>query len=257
MTSAGGLSPPAFSGYTGLMSDKTRPYLTIPRLSSLPWLVHGFGTAGWQEDDLRAAAGFERFRPVIMRQVHSDAVHRIDAAPEGRLEGDALMTRVPGLLLVVRTADCLPVFLVDERSRAVAAVHCGWRGTAKRVLEKAARAMERDFGAVPGGLLAAIGPCIGSTCYEVGPEVRTVFLRAGFPEDVLAECPGGRGRYLLDLRAANTWLLEGLGLGREDILDTGPACTHCELSLLSYRRDRGEERRMVNFIGLLPPPGTG
>jgi polyphenol oxidase len=256
MTSAGGLSRGVLCGYTGAMSEDARPYLTVPRLEGLPWLVHGFGTAGWQEEDLRAAAGFERFRPVIMRQVHSDLAHRIDAAPEGRLEGDALMTRVPGLLLVVRTADCLPAFLVDEENRAVAAVHCGWRGTQERILEKAVRAMARDYGSAPEDMLAALGPCIGSTCYEVGPEVRTSFLRAGFPPSILAECPGGRGRYMLDLRASNIWLLEGLGIRKENILDTGAACTHCELSLLSYRRDRREERRMVNFIGLRPSSGA-
>jgi YfiH family protein len=232
------------------MSEETRPYITVPRLDSLPWLVHGFGTAGWQEEDLRGAAEFEGFEPVLMRQVHSDLVHEIGAAPEGRLEGDALMTRVAGLLLVVRTADCLPALLVDERNRAVAAVHCGWRGTRERILEKAARAMGRAYGSEPGEMLAAVGPCIGSTCYEVGPEVRTLFLRAGFPETTLAECPGDRGKYMLDLRSSNRWLLEGLGLRTEHIFDVGPACTHCELSLLSYRRDRSEERRMVNFIGL-------
>lgn len=245
MTSAG------LSGNTGGMNQGARPYLTVPRLAGIPGLVHGFGTAGWQEEDLREAVEFERFRPVIMRQVHSDVVHRLDAAPEGKLEGDALMTRVPGLLLVVRTADCLPAFLVDERNRAVAAVHCGWRGTQERILEKAVQAMGRAYGSDPGEMLAALGPCIGSTCYEVGPEVRTSFLRAGFPATILAECPGGRGKYMLDLRASNNWLLGGLGFRKENILDVGPACTHCELSLLSYRRDQGEERRMVNFIGLL------
>jgi len=238
------------------MSERSSPYLTVPKLDALPWLVHGFGTAGWQEEDLRAAAGFERFRPVVMRQVHSDTVRRLESDPGGRIEGDALMTRVPGLLLVVRTADCLPALLVDPRNRAVAAVHCGWRGTQKRILEKTAREMARAYGSEPGAMLAALGPCIGSTCYEVGPEVRALFLRAGFPASVLEECPGGRGRYLLDLRASNTWLLEGLGLRRENILNVGQACTHCEMSLLSYRRDPGEGRRMVNFVGQRPGSGA-
>lgn len=246
------LEPGPLSGYTGAMNDHVRPYITVPRLGALPWLVHGFGTAGWQEEDLRGAPELSRFHPVIMRQVHSDRIHRLERAPEERIEGDALMTQVPGLLLVVRTADCLPVFLVDEKHRAVAAIHCGWRGTRERILEKVARGMGDAFNSEPDGMLAALGPCIGSTCYEVGPEVRALFLRAGFPETILAECPGDRGKYMLDLRASNTWLLEGLGLRRENILNVGTACTHCELSLLSYRRDHGEERRMVNFVGLLP-----
>lgn len=233
------------------MDQDARPYLTVPRLADIPWLVHGFGTAGWLDDDLRAEPEFERFRPVVMRQVHSDVIHKLEAAPGERLEGDALMTDVRGLLLVVRTADCLPVFLVDEMKRAVAVVHCGWRGTADRILEKAVRAVIKEYGSDPGNLLAALGPCISSTCYEVGPEVRTSFLRAGFPAALLAECPGDRGKYMLDLRASNIWLLERSGLRKENVLDTGPACTHCELSLLSYRRSPADDRRMVNFIGLL------
>jgi len=205
-----------------------------------------------------------------MRQLHSDTVHHLDAAPAGKLEGDALLTNVPGLLLVIRTADCLPVFLVDEKNRAVAAVHCGWRGTEKRILEKAARAMVRAFGSKPGAMLAALGPCIGSVCYEVGPQVREGFRRAGFPPSIFTKCRerGTRtsspkavhvpvllaeasvrpGKSFLDLRAANVWLLRELGLKKKNILDSGSACTHCEPHLLSYRRNPADSRRMYNFI---------
>jgi hypothetical protein len=211
-----------------------------------------------------------------MRQLHSDLVHRLDKSPSRKLEGDALMTNKPGLLLVIRTADCLPVLIVDEANRAVAAVHCGWRGTEKRILEKAVRAMGEACGSKPGEMLAALGPCIGAACYEVGPEVRDGFLRAGFPPSVFTErghvprvrVPGqspGREtwghvpevrvpllkpRYLLDLRAANAWLLRELGFGKGRIFDPGPACTHCEPRFLSYRRNPHDTRRMVNFVGL-------
>jgi YfiH family protein len=202
-----------------------------------------------------------------MRQVHSDIVHRLAAAPPEKLEGDGLMTDVPGLLLVIRTADCLPVFLVDAKNRAVAAVHCGWRGTEKKILEKAVQAMGRGYGSEPGTMLAALGPCIDSACYEVGPEVRDGFLRAGFPPAVFIEhqerghvpevyfpgpLPTRPGKSLLDLRAANRWLLNGLGFRAENILDSGPACTHCEPHFLSYRRDPADSRRMYNLIGYSP-----
>jgi YfiH family protein len=233
------------------MTEDGRPYLTTPRLAGISWLVHGFGDAGWSEAGFMEFAASRGLRPVIMRQLHSETVHRLDGVPAGKLEGDALMTNIPGLLLVIRTADCLPVFLVDLKNRAVAAVHCGWRGTQKRILERAAQAMQQAYGSDPDDLLAALGPCIGPACYEVGPEVRAPFLRAGFPASILSECPGGRGKYLLDLRAANVWLLGGLGLKKDRILDSGSPCTHCELSLLSYRRDPAETRRMYNFIGLM------
>jgi YfiH family protein len=226
--------------------------LTVPRLAEIAGLVHGFGGGGWSEADFLAFAASRELDPVIMRQLHSDTVHRLEEAPAGKLEGDALMTNVPGLLLVIRTADCLPVFLVDNENRAVAAVHCGWRGTEKRILEKAVKAMIQAYGSKPGKMLVALGPCIGSACYEVGPEVRGSLLRAGFPPVVLAEAPGRPGKSLLDLRAANAWLLRELGFKKDNILDSCPACTHCELSLLSYRRAPADHRRMYNFVGLAP-----
>jgi polyphenol oxidase len=236
-----------------------RPYLVVPRLESIPGLVHGFGDARWSEADFLAFASSNRMQPVIMHQLHSDVIHRLDAAPAKKLEGDALMTNVPGLLLVIRTADCLPVLLVDEENRAVAAVHCGWRGTEKRILEKAVRAMGEFYGSKAGDLLAALGPCIGPACYEVGPEVREGFLESGFPPSLFTErghVPGVhvpllKPKYLLDLPAANLWLLGKLGFKKANIFNPGPTCTHCEPRLLSYRRNSADPRRMVNFIGLL------
>lgn len=279
------LSPPLLFGITGLMTAGPTGYSTIPRLAEISGLVHGFGGAGWSEADFLAFAASRDLRPVIMRQLHSDAIHRLSKVPAGKLEGDALMTDVPGLLLVIRTADCLPVLLVDEENRAVAAVHCGWRGTGKRILEKAVQAMIRAYGSEPGEMLAALGPCIGSACYEVGPEVREGFRQAGFPPAIfqerghvpgvhvpsqergtrnapyeaghvpvprsarLAAAPRWPGKSLLDLRAANVWLLRERGFKIDKILDPGSGCTHCEPTLLSYRRNPADSRRMYNFIG--------
>ena len=232
------------------MAEAAKPYLTVPGLDRIPWLVHGFGTGAWREEDLSRPGEFGRFRLVIMRQVHSDIVHRVDAAPPSRLSGDALITDVAGLLLIVRTADCLPVLLADEKNRAVASVHCGWRGTQARVLERAVREMGRAYGTDPARLVAALGPCIGPACYEVGPEVKESFGAAGFPADVFKPVAGRPGKSWLDLRRANAWLLCGLGVKKANIRTAG-ACTHCDSGLLSYRRDKGEPRRMYNFIGII------
>ena len=238
------------------MTGAERCFLSVPRLAGIGGLVHGFGRAGWSEAEFLAFAASRGVKPVIMRQLHSDVVHRLDEAPSAKLEGDALMTNRPGLLLVIRTADCLPVLIVDEKNRAVAAVHCGWRGTEKRILEKTIVAMGEAYGSKPAGMLAALGSCIGAACYEVGPEVRDGFLRAGFPPSVFTErghVPKVRvpdRKALLDLRAANVWLLRGLGFKKGHLFEPGPACTHCEPTLLSYRRNPHDPRRMVNFIGL-------
>ena len=101
------LSAGWLSGNTGLMTGTERRFLSVPRLAGIGGLVHGFGRAGWSDADFLAFAASRGFKPVIMRQIHSDTVHRLDAAPAGKLEGDGLMTNVPGLMLVVRTADWL------------------------------------------------------------------------------------------------------------------------------------------------------
>jgi YfiH family protein len=240
------------------MTADKRPHFVAPKLEPIAGLIHGFGDARWSEADFTAFAEGRGMRPVIMRQHHSDVVRRLEAAPDAKLDGDALMTNVPGLLLVIRTADCLPVLLVDEVHRAVAAVHCGWRGTEKRILEKAIRAMGEAYGSKPEEMRAALGPCIGAACYEVGPEVRDAFLRAGFPLSLFVErghlpaiqVPELKKKYLLDLRAANRWLLDGLGFRKPNIFDAGPVCTHCEPRLLSFRRHPADPRRMYNFVGL-------
>lgn len=241
------------------MFENKSPFLFVPRLMAVPGIVHGFGDARWSEADFLAFAASRGLHPVVMNQVHSDTVHRLDAPPTGKPDGDALMTNVPGLLLVIRTADCLPVLLVDPENRAVAAVHCGWRGTEKRILEKAVRAMGEAYGSNPADMLAALGPCIGAACYEVGPEVRQGFLKAGFPERVFAlrghvpevRVPVLKPKYLLDLKAANLGLLAALGFNKSQISNPGPACTHCEPRLLSYRRNPADPRRMYNFVGLI------
>jgi YfiH family protein len=240
------------------VTENKSPFLTVSRFAAVPGLIHGFGDGRWSEADFLAFAASREMRPVVMRQLHSDTIHRLEAAPEKKLEGDALMTNVHGLLLVIRTADCLPVLLVDEKSRAVAAVHCGWRGTEKRILEKAVKAMGEVYGSKPGEMLAALGPCIGAACYEVGPEVRDAFEKAGFPLSVFSprghvpevRVPLLKQKYLLDLRAANTWLLRAMGFKKGNVFEPGPACAHCEPRLLSYRRNPHDPRRMVNFIGL-------
>jgi YfiH family protein len=239
------------------MTESRSPFLTVPKLVSVPALVHGFGDGRWSEADFLSFAEAKGMKPVIMRQLHSDVIHRLEAAPEAKLEGDALLTNVPGLLLVIRTADCLPVLLVDPENRAVAAVHCGWRGTEKRLLDRAIRAMGEAYGSKPGDLVAAVGPCIGPACYEVGPEVRKAFLEAGFPERLFVErgklpaiqVPNYQGKYLLDLRGANLWLLREAGVSKSRVFNSGPVCTHCEPRLLSYRRHPADPRRMYNFVG--------
>src|SRR5207244_7005375 len=91
--------------------------------------------------------------------------------PLGTLTADGLITNVPGLLLTIQTADCVPILLVDVKKKVVGAFHAGWRGTVKRIVEKGVGTMRAEFGSEPKNIHAAIGPCIAQCCYAVGDKV--------------------------------------------------------------------------------------
>jgi polyphenol oxidase len=226
--------------------------IKVPQLERLPYLRHGFGDLVWGEKDLRKLADRLDFNPLFLKQVHSDVVHFIDEVPERRLRGDAAVTRLPGLLLVIKTADCLPVVLVEEKKRVIAAVHCGWKGTSQRVLEKVVLGMKERYGADPAAILAAFGPCIGGACYEVGEDVRRAFVESDFPASLFRPVTGRRGKYLFDLLSANRLQLLKLRVKAKNIISLD-ICTHCDPKYPSYRRDRDATGRMLSFIGLTLP----
>jgi YfiH family protein len=228
---------------------ESAPYLTVPRLDRIPWLVHGFGTRHGKLKDLKKQPGWKDFKTVLLKQTHSDRVHFLASAPKGRRQGDAMATASPRLLLIIKTADCLPVFLIDETKRVVAAVHCGWRGTRKRILEHVVDGLRLHFGCRPASLLAALGPCISAPCYEVGEEVRNEFRAADLTEDVFQPVEGRPGKFLFDLREANRRQLIDAGLEARRVLEVS-LCTHCDTDLLSFRRDRDRSGRLYNFIGM-------
>jgi polyphenol oxidase len=200
----------------------------------------------------------DRMRRV--RQVHGATVHVVqDATPGGapRPPADALVTRTPGLALTVVTADCVPVLLADPASGAVAAVHAGWRGTAADVAGAAVRALGREFGVAPSGLIAAIGPSIGACCYEVGEELLEAFAEAGHDSAARADwfSRDDAGRLRIDLWAANRDLLVHAGL-RPDRVHVAGLCTKTHLEWFeSYRADGPQAGRLAAII--VCPPGLG
>jgi purine-nucleoside/S-methyl-5'-thioadenosine phosphorylase / adenosine deaminase len=228
-------------------------YITVPALERIPDLVHGFGTRTFDIAALRSLAAKNRCRIVQLAQIHSAdvVVARLSRKSTPPRRGDALATDRAGLLLAVRTADCLPVLFADPDKRVVAAVHAGWRGTRSRILERAVDTLVSRFGCRPGSLFAALGPCIGAECYEVGPDVRREFAAAGQPLFVFRPSPRRAGSYLLDLAAANRRQLLGRGLSSRRVLPSA-SCTHCDARLLSFRRDRDAKARLYNFIGFRP-----
>lgn len=195
--------------------------------------------------------GLAAARPVLLRQIHSSFV--VDAAeaalsPEP-IAADALVSNQKDLLLVIETADCYPVLLEDYAAGVVAAAHCGWRGTAGRILENTVRAMQ-EKGADLGRIRVAIGPGICAAQYPVRLDVLDRFADAGFALPLLVQQEGlsssGSRLFHLDLAAANKWLLESLGVAPEQIWVSGQCSTEAEF--FSYRRDHGQTGRMWAVI---------
>jgi hypothetical protein len=207
----------------------SRNVYRVEELDGFEWLVHGFGA---RSADIPALFG----NLATLKQIHSATC--VPAAGRSGLlgQGDALIENAPGSVVAVKTADCIPVLLVDERLRAVAAVHAGWRGTVARIVPQAVEAMNRQFGTRPEDLHAAIGPGIGKCCYEVGPEVLAQF--------------GGQGRGRLDLPAANQRQMEEVGVTRERIYSSN-LCTMCRPEEFhSFRRDKEAAGRLYSFVGI-------
>jgi polyphenol oxidase len=193
---------------------------------------------------LRAAVGGSA--PLLrVRQVHGNAVVDAAAILEATAEADAIVACGIDALLAVQTADCAAVLLADPATRAVAAVHAGWRGASNGVIRNAVRAL-RERGAEPQRLIAAIGPCIGKECYEVREDVAR-----RFPESV-DPVRGEDGMFRLDLGYAVEVSLIGAGLTSRNI-DRIHACTRCAPdALFSYRGSGGRCGRNMGFIAAAP-----
>jgi YfiH family protein len=183
------------------------------------------------------------------KQVHSTTVRTIEGeAPGPETECDALTARQPGLLLGVKTADCVPVLIADRRTGAVAAVHAGWRGTAGRIVERTFAAMIASWATRRSDCLAAIGPAVCGRCYEVGPEVLERF-RGEFPYAKRFVSDGEGGKGFVDLKAANAIQLEMCGLTPEQVFATD-LCTICQNdSFPSYRREGERAGRILSVVG--------
>lgn len=199
------------------------------------------------------AAGFRPERLVRCRQVHGARVHLVGAGtPADAGEGDALVTAVPGAVLAVQVADCVPIYLVGGDPPALGVVHAGWRGTLAGVGPAAAAALARAAGVPPAALAAVVGPGIGPCCFRVGAEVADAFARA-FGAGVVA---GGPEAWRVDLWAANRAALVAAGLAPERVAVAG-LCTSCRADLFfSHRRDRGVTGRMA-AVAWVPPQGEG
>lgn len=171
-----------------------------------------------------------------LKQIHS-CLSLVADRREGCVgEADALLTREPRMIVSVRTADCFPILLADTVTRGVAAVHAGWRGTHAQMVREAIRRMQAEFGTEAANIVAAIGPGIGTCCFEVSEDVARKFglERAGH----------------VDLAQENIQQLIAAGV-RRDRISLADACTVCDRERFhSWRRDRESAGRMISFISV-------
>jgi YfiH family protein len=204
----------------------------------------------WQA--VAAQLGVERDRLLLINQVHGAevAIVRRGQSPWTRPAADAIVTDDPDMAIAVRVADCAPILIADTRRPVVAAVHAGWRGTVASIVRHAVTVLETEFGSRSGDLIAAVGPCLGVCCGEVGDEVMETFRRAGHAERDIERwfTPGRRERRHIDLWQSNADQLQAAGLVAENIHVSG-LCTRTHADLMhSYRAAGTAAGRMIGVI---------
>lgn len=265
------------------------PYITFPALSELPFIIHGFSTrlggvsegmfesmnlgkvcSGYRDDSEKVRTNFMRIADsigidphsiVISQQVHKTNIRLVTDKDRGKglflpkdyQEIDGLITNQPGITLVTKYADCVPLFFVDTRNRAIGLTHSGWRGTVNRIGRITVEEMKKHFGTKPEDLTVVIGPSICRDCYEVSEEVAQSFQDAfsdnGYNMNKILE-KNSNGGYQLDLWEVNRGILREAGL-MDSKIHTSGVCTACHSDLLfSHRKTGGRRGSLAAFLTL-------
>ena len=159
---------------------------------------------------------------------------------------DAIITNTPEVYVCVSTADCTPILIYDQKNKAVASIHAGWKGTISKIVTKTLKAMQKNFGTKGEDCLAYIGACIGEKSFEVGDEVAEHFTNEekSFNKE--------KGKYFVNLKLANKNQLLEFGI-KESNIEISDHCTVLNNDLYySYRKENGKTGRMWALIGLRP-----
>lgn len=269
-------------------------FFTFPVFENIDFIRHGFSTreGGVSQGDLGTmnlsysrgdvpervdenykrictALGMDTRNLVLSDQVHDTLVYQAgkkdcqgDNLQEKKLTGiDGLITDEKEVILCTSYADCVPLFFVDERHRAIGSSHSGWRGTAGKIGAKTVKAMEKVYGTKPDELKAVIGPSICQSCYEVSEDVYQAMRELVCPKQIAklqqmslvdVECmrdsvflPKPQKKYQLDLWMANKLILMEAGVLEKNI-SVSCVCTCCNSHLLYSHRATGGKRGNLN-----------
>ncbi|MDR2599776.1 MAG: peptidoglycan editing factor PgeF [Oscillospiraceae bacterium] len=211
---------------------------------------------------IMSSQGFDMKSLVTLQQKHTsniivaddNIVKKYRSNPLGFCQiseaADALVTNIKGLLLSVRTADCVPVLLYDSKNQTIAAIHAGWRGTLTGIIQKTIKCMTKEYNTNPKDIKVAIGPAIGLCCFEVGFEVQESFVKE-YGEDInkyFTTQP--ESKPFCDIKSMSKAFLIETGVLEENI-EVSDLCTKCNPDLFfSYRFSGGKCGLMSSFIGL-------
>ncbi len=252
-------------------------WMSFPKYDEEKWLINAFSTRfggvsegylstmnlglGRQDEfpervhenyrRICAAIGVDPTRLVCSAQTHTDNIQRVDERDWGRGytrerdwdDVDALITNVAGTVLSTVYADCVPLYFVDPKHHAIGLAHSGWRGTEKKIGYKTLLRMREEYGTDPKDVLAAIGPCICQSCYEVSRDVALAFPNC-------YSYPTYDDKYQLDLADVNRGILVEVGVPIAQIFDAN-LCTCCNPDLLfSHRATEGKRGLNAAFLAI-------
>ena len=208
--------------------------------------------------------GFDPKSVISLPQIHSDVIYKVDESHrgqgyfvrEGIGGGDGYITDRRGVVLGIKTADCVPILFEAEKDGkiiAVGAVHAGWRGSVAKIAPKCVSMLCESYGVAPRDVRVCIGPCIHKCCYEVGEDLlsaATTALGNEISSRFITPKEGMDGKYLCDLVGLNRYLLTESGVLPESI-DVIDRCTCCEPEIFfSHRYSGGLRGTMLNVIFL-------
>ncbi len=200
------------------------------------------GLSDGQKEFLKKTYQLHAEKVFTIRQVHGDKVLTVtenDLPQQSILpEADGVVTNVPRIVLSIRTADCVPIFLYDPHNKCIGLAHAGWKSSAQSIAHKTVETLMQNYGSAPSDILAALGPAIGRCCYQVGEEFETIF------PDEISYISNNR---FLDLPLVNKKQLLKAGVKPENIFDS-PVCTVCGQDFFSFRRDKEQAGRHLSWM---------
>ncbi len=256
---------------SALKLKNSLPYFEVPEITNLGWVRHAFLTRrggvslppydslnlsdknGDQEEFvsqnknlIAKTFDFETKRLTLLDQMQQDHILLIKdpvITLPFPLEYDAMITNSPNTYLGILTADCLPIFVVDQKKKGIATVHAGRQGTALDITTKVLKKMMEEFGCSSKDLLIALGPSIGSFCYEIDERV----FRSEWETFSTLR---GVGKWVIDLAQINIAQMKREGIKEEQISWIN-LCTHCHSDLFFSYRKEGQTGRQLSFIGMI------